>query len=52
MGVEFFSQTLHQDGVTVKLQLWDTSGQERFQSMASSYFRNTAGVLLVFDVTK
>jgi len=34
-------------------KLWDTSGAEKFNSLAmtQTYYRNTEGVLLVFDLT-
>ncbi|ESN96723.1 hypothetical protein HELRODRAFT_135208, partial [Helobdella robusta] len=52
VGVDFFIRTIDvEPGVRIKLQLWDTAGQERFKSITASYFRNCAGVLLVFDIT-
>jgi small GTP-binding protein len=39
------------DGVTVRLQLWDTGGAERFRSIAPLYYRNADAVLLVYDVS-
>lgn len=35
----------------IKLQIWDAAGQERFRSIVQSYYRNTAVILLVFDLT-
>lgn len=35
----------------MKLQLWDTAGQERFRSLTRSYYRGSAGVVLVFDLS-
>jgi Ras-related protein Rab-2A len=40
------------DGRPVKLQIWDTAGQESFRAITRSYYRNTAGVLLVYDITR
>ena len=34
-----------------KLNLWDTSGQERFRELPRKYFKHVDGVLLFFDVT-
>jgi Ras-related protein Rab-1A len=35
----------------VKLLIWDTAGQERFRTVISSYYNNSKGVILVFDLT-
>lgn len=40
------------DGHPVKVVLWDTVGQEKFRSITTSYYRGSAGVLLVYDVTR
>jgi GTPase SAR1 family protein len=46
IGVEFDSTTIDVDGQTVKLQIWNIAGHERFPSSATAYFRNAVGVLL------
>lgn len=37
---------------TVTLNIWDTAGQEKYQSMMPLYLRNVDCIILVFDVTK
>ena len=52
VGVDFGSRIVDIDGERIKLQIWDTAGQESFRSIARSYYRDASGALLVFDVTR
>jgi small GTP-binding protein len=36
----------------VLLQTWDTAGQETYMSLAPIYFRDAAGIVLVYDLTQ
>lgn len=40
------------DDSKMKLQIWDTAGQEHFRAVTRSYFRNAAGCILVYDITR
>lgn len=55
IGVDYRIKTLkvqHEDAqVSVKLQCWDTAGQEKFDNIVQSYYRGSHGIMLVFDVT-
>ena len=52
LGVQFACKVVHVDqNVPVKLQIWDTAGQEKFRSIARSYYRNAICCILVYDVT-
>ncbi|XP_054152784.1 ras-related protein Rab-3-like [Oppia nitens] len=51
-------QTEEVDGVsgggnkqTIRLEIWDTAGQEKYRTITSSYFRKSDGCLLMYDVT-
>lgn len=50
IAIEFMSHTLSIDGNTIKLQIWDTAGQEKYQSVAKAYYRNAIGALVVFSL--
>ena len=51
IGVDFLMKSLLIKDKTVKLQLWDTAGQEKYKSMVSSYYRGANVALIVFDLT-
>ncbi|KAJ3223485.1 hypothetical protein HK099_001068 [Clydaea vesicula] len=52
VGVDFATKTLKVDGKTLKTQIWDSSGQERFRSVSHAYYRGAVGALLVYDISK
>ena len=52
IGVEYKVKFIIKDDYSIKLQIWDTAGQERFHSITKSIYRNTNGVLFVYDITK
>ncbi|KAF8095528.1 hypothetical protein N665_0330s0010 [Sinapis alba] len=52
IGVEFGARMVTVEGRPVKLQIWDTAGQESFRSITRSYYRGAAGALLVYDITR
>lgn len=51
IGIDFKVKSFIMDGQLIKLQIWDTAGQERFQAVITAYYRNSDGVLLVYDIT-
>merc|ERR1712063_191869 len=52
IGVEFGARMINIEGKQIKLQIWDTAGQEKFRSTTRSYYRGAAGALLVYDITR
>lgn len=49
--VDFKIKTIEQNGQKIKLQIWDTAGQEKFKSILSSYYKGAHGIIVVFDIT-
>ncbi|NXM30903.1 RAB17 protein, partial [Oxyruncus cristatus] len=50
VGCSFFTQTLNLEVATVKFEIWDTAGQEKYQSVCHLYYRNAQAALLVYDI--
>ena len=40
-----------QTSTVMRLSIWDTVGQEKFDSLTKLYFNNTEAALIVYDVT-
>ncbi|RNF11892.1 small G-protein [Trypanosoma conorhini] len=51
IGAEFMEKNvfLHQSNTTVKLMLWDTAGQEVFNSLTQAYYRGAGAAILAFS---
>nr|RLV64097.1 hypothetical protein DV515_00017598 [Chloebia gouldiae]RLV64102.1 hypothetical protein DV515_00017596 [Chloebia gouldiae] len=51
LGASILTKVLAVDSTPLKLQIWDTGGQERFRSMVSTFYKGSDGCMLAFDVT-
>lgn len=51
IGIDFGIKTISIGAKKIKLQIWDTAGQEKFKSITSSYYRGCDGIILIYDVT-
>ena len=40
-----------EDGKFVKIQIWDTAGQDRFRSITKNYYKGAHGIILLYDIT-
>ena len=50
IGLNFaFKPVILKNGIEIKLKLIDTAGQEKYKSLAKTYYKNGHGVLFVFD---
>jgi Ras-related protein Rab-1A len=52
VGIDFNVKIISvNESTCVKLQVWDTCGQERFRSLTRSYYRDTDAIIIVYDIT-
>lgn len=52
IGAAFISKELNIDGKTLKLDIWDTAGSEKYKSLTPMYYRDARAAIIVFDVTR
>ncbi|NXH47193.1 RAB17 protein, partial [Dicaeum eximium] len=51
VGCSFFTHTFQLDETTVRFEIWDTAGQEKYQSVCHLFYRDAQAALLVYDIT-
>lgn len=51
IGIECQYKIITYNNREIKLVIYDTSGQEKFRTIVSNYYKNTDGVILVYDIS-
>ncbi len=51
IGADFSKKEVMIDNQLVTLQIWDTAGQEKFQSLGYAFYRGADCCILVYDIT-
>jgi len=52
IGIDFQTRIYKIYGEQIKLQVWDTGGQERWRCITRSYYKQSGGIIIVFDLTR
>ena len=50
VGFEFFTFNIRINDKNIKLQIWDTCGQEAYRSLITSFYRNSSLAILVYSI--
>lgn len=50
IGINYVFKVISLGGVRIKLQIWDTAGQDKYKTITQNYYRNSQGVLIVFAI--
>lgn len=51
IGIDFKTKMIKIQNNKMKVQLWDTVGQEKYDSVATSLLPKANGIILMFDIT-
>ena len=53
-GANFVTKTiiLEDENKSIKFEIWDTAGQEKYRSLAKVFYKNAAVCILVYDITR
>ena len=52
IGLDYRLKTMILDDQRiVKVQLWDTAGQDKFRAITRNYYKGARGIILIYDVT-
>jgi Ras-related protein Rab-8A len=50
IGLNYRIKSMTIENNPIKMQIWDTSGEEKFKAIAKNFYRGAHGVLLVYDI--
>jgi small GTP-binding protein len=51
IGLEYFTKEEKIEDKVIRVKIWDTAGQEQYKSLTRNFYRNSNGVIIVYDVT-
>ena len=51
IGIDFMSKNIRVRGQNIKIQIWDSAGQEKYKGLIPSYVRNSSIVFIVYDIS-
>ena len=51
IGVEFGAKNIDVNNKKIRLQIWDTAGQENYRSITRAYYKNSACAIVVYDIS-
>ncbi len=52
IGTEFMSKNISINDRNVRIQIWDTAGQEAFRSITRSYYKSSTCAFIVYDISE
>lgn len=51
LGIDFKFKDIQHEETRVRMQIWDTAGQEKYRTITRAYYSGAMGIILVYSVT-
>ena len=51
IGCEFMAKNIQINDRNVRIQIWDTAGQESYRSITRSYYKSSTCAFIIYDIT-
>ena len=51
IGCEFMSKNIKINDRDIRIQIWDTAGQETYRSITRSYYKSSTCAFIIYDIT-
>ena len=52
IGVDFKTKQIELDEHSIKMQIWDTAGHEKFRTITTSYYNSAQAIIILYDITQ
>ena len=52
IGLDFKMKIIQTKKINIKLQLWDTAGDERYRSLTGTYFKGAEAIFFVYAINE
>jgi Ras-related protein Rab-8A len=52
IGIDFKIKTITIGKEKIRLQIWDTAGQEKFKTITQTYYRGAMGIVLTYAISE
>ena len=50
LGLEHYNYVIKINNIIIRMQLWDTVGEEKFESLTSNYYKNTDVAIFIYAI--
>ena len=50
IGINFMYKITKIDDLKIKMQIWDTAGQDKYKTITQNYYKNCNGAFVVFSI--